>query len=215
MLITIMVIMNKYTKMYGWIYAAFGDKQFSINEFKAVFPSPQHAKVIFDLIQSKYIRRVSRGRYTVTPPRELVHQIILDSIQKEHIMTEAQKKYVFCANDAVAIWTDGYYWTGFTRGYKPIHIKVLRKDLVYWKHFFKTMGAEFALEDEDRTLFGITYILHTARDFEIELKDEIQVVPLNEVIEFCQANELTFRPALEYLDDRYDLNLFESYEHVH
>ena len=46
-------------------------------------------------------------------------------------------------------------------------------------------------------------------------KDGISVIPLKEVIEFCQANELTFRPALEYLDDRYDLDLFDNYEHVH
>lgn len=210
-----MVIMNKYTKMYGWIYTAFGDEEFTIDDFRAVFPSPQHAKIIFDLIRSKYIKRISRGRYKVTPPQELVRQIVLDSIQKEDIMTEAQKTYAYCANDAVGIWTDGYYWTGFTRGYKPIHIRVLRKDLGYWKRFFKKMGAEFALEDEDRTLFGITYILHAARDFKADLKEDIQVIPLKEVIEFCQKNELTFRPALEYLDERYDLGLFDDYEHVH
>ena len=146
-----MVIMNKYTKMYGWIYAAFGDKEFTINEFKAVFPSPQHAKIIFDLVHSNYIKRVSRGRYKVTPPEELVRQIVMDSIQMEDIMAEAQKKYAYCANDAVGIWTEGYYWTGFTKGYKPIHIKVRRKDLGYWKQFFKRMGAAFVLGGESRT----------------------------------------------------------------
>jgi len=210
-----MVIMNKYTKIYGWIYAAFGNEEFTINEFRAVFPSPQHAKIIFDLVHSNFIKRVSRGRYKATPPQELVQEIVANSIQKENIMTEAQKKYAYCANDAVGIWTDGYYWTGFTRGYKPIHIKVLRRDLGYWERFFKKMGAEFALEDEDRTLFGITFLLHIVRDFKVELKDGIQVIPLKEVIKFCQANELTYRPAMEYLDERYDLGLFDSYEHAH
>ena len=201
--------------MYGWLFESFGVKEFTINEFKAVFPSPQHAKIIFDLIRSDYIRRISRGRYRVTPPDEFVHHIVSDNLKKEKILMEAIRRYAYCANDAVGIWTDGYYWTGFTKGYKPIHIKVRSKDLVYWKRFFKKLGAEFALEDEDRTLFGLTYILHPDKRLKIENKDGICVIPLKEVIQFCQANELTFRPALEYLDDRYELNLFDNYEHVH
>ena len=55
-----MVIMNKYTKMYGWIYTAFGDEEFTIDDFRAVFPSPQHAKIIFDLVHSNYIKRNSK-----------------------------------------------------------------------------------------------------------------------------------------------------------
>ncbi len=215
MIITIMVIMNKYTKMYGWLYEAFGIREFTIDEFKAVFPSSHHAKIIFDLIKSDFIKRVSRGKYKVTPPEEFVHQIVMDSLKQEHILMDAKRRYAYCANDAVGIWTDGFYWTGFTRGYKPIHIKIFRKDLRFWKEFFKKKDAEFALENENRTLFGITYILHPVRDLKIELKDGIQVIPLEEVIEFCQANELTYRPALEYLDETYELNLFDNYEHVY
>jgi hypothetical protein len=207
--------MNKYTKMYGWLFEAFGTREFTISEFKAVFPSPQHAKIIFDLIRSDYIRRISRGKYRVTPPEKFMHQIVLDSLEKEHILMNAKRKYAYCENDAVGIWTDGYYWTGFTRGYKPIHIRILKKDLRYWLEFFKSMDCEYALENENKTMFGITYILHPKKEVKIKEKDGIFVIPLKEVIEFCRANELSFRPALEYLDERYDLNLFDSYEHVH
>lgn len=210
-----MVIMNKYTKMYGWLFEAFGHKEFTINEFKAIFPSPQHTKIIFDLIRSDYIRRISRGTYKVTPPNDFVRQIVLDNLEKEHILTDAKRKYAYSENDAVGIWTDGYYWTGFTRGFKPIHIRVLKKDLGYWLELFGKMDCEFALENESKTMFGITYILHPKKELKIEKKDGIFVIPLKEVIEFCWKNELTFRPALEYLDKRYDLNLFESYEHAH
>jgi hypothetical protein len=201
--------------MYGWLFESFGVNEFTIDDFKAVFPSPQHAKIIFDLIRSDYIRRISRGRYRVMSPDEFVHQIVSDSLRKEKILTEASKRYAYCANDAVGIWTEGYYWTGFTKGYKPIHIRILRRDLGYWEKFFKKRDAEFALEGEDRTLFGLTYILHPAKRLQIEAKEGISVIPLKEVIEFCQANELTFRPALEYLDNRYELNLFDKYEHIH
>lgn len=215
MLITIIVIMNRYTKMYGWLYEAFGDEEFTINEFKAVFPSPQHAKTIYDLINLDFVRRVKRGKYKVTAPEEFVHQIIRDNLKQEDILKTAEKKYAFCENAAVGLWTDGYYWTGFTKGFKPIHIKILKKDLRYWRDFFRERDVEFSLENENKTLFGITYILHPARDLKIEIKDDTNVVPLKEVVKFCKANELTYRPALEYLDEKYHLNLLESYEHVH
>lgn len=210
-----MVIMNKYTKLYGWLFEAFGSREFTISEFRAVFPSPQHAKIIFDLIRSDYIRRISRGKYKVTPPEKFVHQIVLSNLEKENILTDAKRKYAYCENDAVGIWTQGYYLTGFTKGFKPIHMRILKKDLKYWLSFFKRMDCEYALENERKTMFGITYILHPEKELKITKKDGVFVIPLKEVIEFCRANELSYRPALEYLDETYNLNLYQNYEHVH
>ena len=31
----------------------------------------------------------------------------------------------------------------------------------------------------------------------------------------CKENKLTYMPALEYLDKKYHLNLFEEYEHIY
>jgi sugar-specific transcriptional regulator TrmB len=215
MLITVIVIMNRYTKMYGWLCEAFGREEFTIKEFKAVFPSPQHAKIIHDLIDSGFVKRIERGVYRVTEPSKLVEQIVEESLRQEHVLKEAERKYAYCDNDAVALWTDGYYWTGFTKGFKPIHIKALREDLGYWKRFFKGKKVEFALEGESKTLFGLTYILHPNDDFKVEIRDGVPVIPLEEVVKFCKANELTYRPALEHLDEKYNLRLFEKYEHVH
>jgi hypothetical protein len=35
------------------------------------------------------------------------------------IVLDTQPDYAFCDSTAVAIWTDGYYWTGFTKGFRP------------------------------------------------------------------------------------------------
>lgn len=197
--------MNKYTKMYGWLWEAFGKEEFTMNGFKAVFPSPQHAKIIHDLIDLGFVRRVRRGKYAVIEPKKFVHKIVNESMKQEDILSRADRKYAFCGNIAVGLWTEGYYWTGFTKGFKPIHIKVLKKDLRYWKEFFKKNNAEFALENDRKTLFGPTYILQLAMDFKIEFKDNVKVIPLEEVIRFCKANELTYKPALEYLEEKYHL----------
>lgn len=207
--------MNRYTKMYGWLCEAFGDLEFTMNEFKAVFPSPQHPKTIHDLINLDFLRRVERGKYRVTEPEEFVRRIVEDSLKHQDVLKEAGRTYAFSNDDAVRIWTAGYYWTGFTKGFKPIHIRVSSEELKYWKDFFRSRDVEFAFENENKTLFGLTYILHPVGDLKVEVKDDTKVIPLKEVIQFCRANELTYRPALEYLDEEYQLNLFESYEHVH
>ena len=46
-----MVIMNRYTKMYGWLNSAFGDSKFTIDDFNRNFPSSQPPKTIHDLIK--------------------------------------------------------------------------------------------------------------------------------------------------------------------
>jgi len=207
--------MNKNVKMYGWMYEAFRNKEFTMNEFKAVFPSSQHAKVIYDLVKLAFIKRVKRGKYKVLTPDEFVSNIVKDNLKQEDILKYAERKYAYCNSDAVGIWSDGYYWTGYTKGFKPIHINVLKKDKEYWADFFHKNNAEFVIEKENKTLFGLTYILHLTNKLKIEKKDGISVIPLKDVIEFCKSNEFTYRPALEYLDDKYHLNLFKQFEHIH
>jgi hypothetical protein len=129
MLITVMVIMRKYAKLYGWMHEAFGEKEFSIDDFRAVFPSPHPGKVIHDLIRLNYLDRVKRGRYRVTAPNKFVERIVEENMKQEDILKNVMKDYAYCNNDAVTIWTQGYYWTGFTAGFKPIHIKVLERDM--------------------------------------------------------------------------------------
>lgn len=209
-----MVIMGKYMKLYGWMYEAFRDDEFTIDDFRAVFPSSRPCKVMHDLIRLNYVNRIKRGKYRVMAPDKFVERIVGENLKQEDILKNAMKKYAYCDNDAVNIWTDGYYWTGFTAGFKPIHIKVLEKDINWWKNFFRKNDAEFSRAGESKTLFGLSYILHPEKRFRIEKKDGIPVIPLEEAIEFCKKNELAYRPALEYLDDKYKLNLFEEYEHL-
>jgi len=75
--------------------------------------------------------------------------------------------------------------------------------------FFKKNDVEFSRLGEHRTFFGLLYVLHPEKKFKIEERDDIPIIPLKEVIEFCKKNELTYGPALEYLNDKYKLNLFE------
>ena len=206
--------MNKYTKMYGWIFEAFGNEEFSLNEFRATFPSTQHAKVIHDLIHLGYLERINRGRYKTISPERFVSGMVKRNLEKEDILKQVTREYAYCDKDAVVIWTDGAYWTGFTRGFKPIHVKVMQRDLKYWKNFFEKNDAEFAIIGEKRTLFGLMYILHPTSSLEMVIKDDLPVIPLKRVVDFCKKNVLLYKPALEYLDKKYGLKIIEEYEYL-
>ena len=209
-----MVIMNRYTKMYGWLYNTFGNTTFTIDDFRMVFPSSQPAKIIHDLIKLDFMKRVKRGKYKIMKPEDFVKKIVKENLEKDDILEKSEKKYAFTNSTAVNIWTDGYYWTDFTKGFKPIHIHILKKDIKYWNKFLKQNDAEYVLEGENKTLFGLTYVLHPKERFNFEIKDGNAVIPLKETVQYCKKNIYLYRPALEYLDKKYHLQIFDNYEQV-
>lgn len=200
--------------MYGWLYNTFGNNTFSIDDFRMNFPSPQPAKAVHDLIKLDFMKRVKRSKYKVVRPKEFIERIVSENLEKDVILENAERRYAFSDSTAVNIWSDGYYWTDFTKGFKPVHIKVLKKDLDYWNDFFERNDVEYVFEDEHKTLFGLTYIVHPVDTLKTELKDDAHVVPLEETVKFCKENEFIYRPALEYLDKKYKLHLFKDYEQV-
>jgi len=209
-----MVIMNSYTKMYGWLYSSFRNRTFTIDDFKMVFPSPQPAKAIYDLIKLNFMMRVKRGVYRVVQPNDFVKKIVEGNLEKKDILKKSKEKYAFADSTAVNIWTDGYYWTDFTRGFKPIHINVLNKDRKYWENFFRQNDCEYVFENEQKTLFGLTFVLHPKEKVTIKNKNNDFVVPLEEILDFCQKNIYLYKPALEYLDKKYNLDILDKYEQV-
>ncbi len=98
------------------------------------FPTSHSPKVVHDLNKKDYISRVGRATYRVTEPEQFIRKIT-EKEPEDRVLEDAGKDYAFCESTAVAIWTDGYYWTGFTRGFKPVHIAVKKKDLNSWKDF--------------------------------------------------------------------------------
>jgi hypothetical protein len=194
--------MDKYTELYAWIWKAFGREIFSIDQFRSTFPTSQGPKVIHDLVKKGYLRRVSRGVYQAIEPDEFVEKI--SEVEADYgLLKSAGKDYAFCDNTAVSLWTDGYYWTGFTRGFKPVNVAVRKKDLDFWKNFFKRTGIKYALSGESRTLYGQVYVLHPRGNLDYTEKEELKVVSLDEVVSFCLKHTLAYEPALGYLEKRY------------
>jgi len=194
--------MDKYTELYAWIWKAFGRESFSIDHFRSTFPTSQGPKVIHDLLKKNYLRRVSRGIYQTIEPDEFVEKIS-EGEADYGLLKSAEKDYAFCGNTAVSLWTDGYYWTGFTKGFKPVNVAVRKKDLDFWKNFFKRAGIKYILLGETRTLYGQVYVLHPRGNLNYTEKEGLKVVSLDEVVSFCLNHTLAYEPALGYLEKKY------------
>jgi hypothetical protein len=196
--------MDKYTELYAWIWKAFGREEFSIDQFRLTFPSSQGPKVTHDLVTKGYLKRIGRGVYGAVEPSEFIEKIA-EAEADLNVLKEAERDYALCDSTAVSIWTEGYYWTGFTRGYKPINVAVRRKDRTFWRTFFRRKGVRYAFEDESRTLYGQVFVLHPREKLAYVEKDGWKVIPLEEAVDYCLKRELAYEPALEYLEKKYGI----------
>ncbi len=215
--ITVMVIripVNKYLALWAWAGEVFGDRPFTMDDFRAVFPSPDPAKVLHDMAKLNLIHRVEKARYSLVQPPELAKNIVTESMAQENLLEQATHPFAFSHDDAVTIWTDGYYWTGFTPGFKPVHIQVNKADKKAWQTFFHENQAEYALEGERKTMFGLVFILHPISKVTLVIKNQTPVVPLDVVLEYCREKVHTYKPALDYLQEKYGPSTQEAPDHV-
>ena len=206
--------MNKYLALWAWVGEAFGTKPFTMDEFRGVFPSPDPAKVLHDMAGLKLIRRVEKGTYTLVQPNDLAKNIVEESMERERILEQATQPFAFSHDDAVTIWTDGYYWTGFTPGFKPVHIQVNKADREAWRKFLNYNGADYAFEDERKTMFGLVFILHPVSRVRRVIKDDAPVVPLKTVMEYCRERVHVYQPALYYLQEKYGPTVQQAQGHA-
>ncbi len=197
--------MNRYMELWGWVCEVFGEQALTIDQFRAEFPSPDPAKVVHDLARLKLIARLETGVYKPAPPIELPRRMVEESMSKEKLLDSAPYPFAYSHDDAVRIWTDGYYWTGFTAGYKPVHIHVNKTELEQWRGFFQRNQADSAAEEDRKTLFGLVFILHPVPRVQSNTVNGVPVIPLSDTLDYCRERIHTYAPALEYLRRKFHL----------
>lgn len=120
--------------------------------------------------------------------------------------------YRFSMTDAVYFWTNGGYQIGRNQHDYPIFIDVLEKDVTAWERFFDEFGQRTRIADRiGHGDPGIYFVLHPRDTIEGEWVENGCVMPLEETVEWMQTYEANFQPALEMVDEMYDLELGVSY----
>jgi len=195
----VIVMANAYDDLYTWLRVAFRRELFTLSEFRATFPSPAPAKVLFDLRRLGYIEAGSHGKYKVISPDMRLQQTVERAERSFGVPAMAGLPYAYSWDTAVSIWTDGGYWTGFTRGFRPLHMDILKRDVNSWLSFFRSSGVRATVEGTRETLFGVVHVLHPVARVHAVEHSGVRVVPRDEALEFAASRPYAYEPVIRSL----------------
>jgi len=115
------------------------------------------------------------------------------------LMEGKQREYCFAGASAIEMWSD-YSYVQRSRERSPYFIKVLEKDLGYWKGFFNR--NEVPNYVHSGTSIGEFVVLLPMKRIERTRKDGLWVEPLREAMKHAEGNEM-FSYAHEYMGRKY------------
>ena len=184
----------------------------TVRQFASTFPSPDHNKVLHDMWKKGLLEKAGWGKYRVTSQQEYVRKksdisAAYDTVRK------AGFPYALTGSDAVFFWTKGGYNADRFFGFYPIFLKVRGEDLRKWQNLLQSIRRKFVVEGKPlgETLFGVFYFLWPVNRLRKAEVAGYSVEPLNDVVKFCKDNIYTYEPALEMLDEMYNLGLGVKY----
>jgi len=86
-------------ELWGWMCEVFGDQAFTIDQFRAEFPSPDPAKVVHDLAKLNLITRLQTGIYKVASPLDFSRMMVKQSMSKEKLLASAPASFAYSHDD--------------------------------------------------------------------------------------------------------------------
>ena len=117
-------------------------------------------------------------------------------------------EYCFTKTDAVYVWTEGRYNIARYKEFYPIFVKIKKMDYPIFLEYCKKLGLNINSNK------GVFYNVEVLDSFEYTKKNNSFVEPLNETIDFMQANIYNFEPALEMIKEMYNKKLNIKYKEV-
>jgi len=119
--------------------------------------------------------------------------------------------YRYAQTDAVFMWTKGGYQIGRSQDDYPIFIDVQEADIDEWTEFFAEFGQDYRIGERADEADGIYYVLFPQDAFEVEWVEHAAVPPLDETVAWAQDYAVNFQPALEMMDEMYDIGIDVTY----
>ncbi len=185
-------------KAYALLYSKYGTHgEFRQSELDWMVSASMKKKVFSLLLRSRWIRKHPNGTYMCTSPSDAIKGLL--EFRVPEMMKSAKKDYAFTGLSAVEIWSDfSYVQRGMEKS--PYFIKVLRKDLKYWKGFFnKNKIPNYAGKG---STIGEFVILIPVSSLPYNEKNGFKVDSFKETIIYAKANE-AYAYASEYMEGKY------------
>lgn len=183
-------------------YALFFEKHKDKEEFKQseldwIVGQSMKKKIFSLLLRAGWIKKQSDNTYICINP-EIVIKSLLE-FKVPQIIKESERDYAFTNLSAVEIWSDySYVQRGIEKS--PYFIKVLKKDLRYWKNFFNSHNISNYVNSGSS--IGEYIILIPVERLSFVEKESYKVESLKETIKLAKLNEM-YLYAYNYIMNKY------------
>jgi hypothetical protein len=184
---------------YAILYNRFGDQPFE-SKYLGWFLSKGMVKKTLHILEKRHwVKRVRKGSYVCINPDEIFRSMV--QFRVPALLKEAGKKYAYTAASAVEVWTD-YSYIQRSWEHSPYFVKVLKKDLKSWIHYFREHKVNAFVKDAKPAL-GEFAVLFPEERLNPEIYGGSPVDKLNEVVRFCEKNIDAFEYPLAYLKSKF------------
>ena len=185
-------------RAYAMFYAKHGSgKPFKQSELDWIVSQPMKKKIFALLLRSGWIVKESRDRYKCVEPEQVMRGLL--EFKVPEIIKESTRAYAFTNLSAIEIWSDySYVQRGKERS--PYFVKVLKKDMRYWKDFFNKRNIPNYINMG--STIGEFVILIPVATLRSEEKESVRVEPLKETLKMAKENEM-YAYAYDYMREKY------------
>ena len=191
-------IPNYGLRAYALFFSKHGlQEEFSQSDLDWIVGQSMKKKIFSLLVNNGWIKKVSSNSYKCVKP-EIILMGLLE-FKVFQIIKETKKPYAFTGLSAIEIWSDySYIQRGIEKS--PYYIKVLKKDLKYWKTFFNRHRVPNYVHAG--STIGEFVILVPVEKINSTKKDEVYVEDLRETEKIAKANSFYAYPH-NYMRKKY------------
>lgn len=181
-------------KAYALFFSRHGSKEeFKQTDLDWIVSTSMKKKIFSLLVRTGWIKKRSHTTYSCIEPSEIIKGLL--QFRVPEIMSHAERNYAFTQSSAVEIWSDfSYVQRGKEKS--PYYVKVLKKDVPYWKEFFHKQDISVYIKTG--TTIGEFIILVPVQSLKKTLKNNFYVEPLQETMAFARSQEM-YAYAVKYM----------------
>lgn len=185
-------------RAYALLFSRHGIKgRFRQSELDWIVSTSMKKKIFALLLRTGWIKKNQDKSYSCENPTHAIKGLL--EFRVPEIIKGAKKNYAFTGLSAVEIWSDfSYVQRGLEKS--PYFIKVLKKDLKYWKSFFN--NNEVPNYVAEGSTIGEFVILLPVNSLSYEIKGDFKVDKLNDTMAYAKSNDI-YTYALGYMKEKY------------
>lgn len=185
-------------RAYALFYSKYGSsKEFKQSELDWIVSESMKKKIFSLLLNSGWIKKQSRNTYKCNDPKKIVSGLL--DFKVPTILKRSKKKYMLTGLSAIEIWSDySYIQRGMEKS--PYFIKILKKDLSYWKDFFNSNDIPNYVNNG--STIGEYVILIPADKLNYAKKDDFYLERLKYTMNLAKSNEI-YSYAYNYMRKKY------------